>query len=545
MDHFYSGQLRNYRLQIIRAFSNFSVKYGDGSLRRVPCRYGDPSRIAENVVRGGSENKLLSCPFITVYIRDISMNNTRRQDPTLVDTVQVNERNYNTETQRYGNDVGNRYTVQRYMPVPYDLTVQVDIWTNNLDSKEQLAEQILVLYNPSIDIQTSVNPLDWSWLTVLEMQESITWSSRSIPQGTDNPIDVMTLNFRVPIWINPPAKVKRQSLIQEIITNIIDPASPISDMEWTTEEFLARIWTTPGNSGIVVIQEDGLTKIKLANSAGVTTDTDQNPTVVWSWSNPVVDPGSQFTWNSNTYTLTSSTNVAAMVSEIRSQLPDDTYNCLLFNQNQIQFISTNVLDQTFTEITPGVLNGLGLPSTYAGGNLAWWRFFKPFGDFRSYDQWATQGSKLKIRLTDNPDKTQPAIEGYMDFDPQDQNKIIWRIDQTTLPGTQIDNINAVVNPQLSGPNAGLPPAQTGQRYLLTDDMPETNIAWQGNLAAVTNSIVEYDGSNWFVDFDPAANSTNNFWVYSQMTGRYLEWKNETWGNLAWGLYRPGQWYLSI
>ena len=220
MDHFYSGQLRNYRMQIIRAFSNFSVKYGDGTLRRVPCRYGDPSRIAENVVRGGSENKLLSCPFITVFIRDIAMNNTRRQDPTLVDTVQVNERNYNTETQRYGNDVGNRYTVQRYMPVPYDLTVQVDIWTNNLDSKEQLAEQILVLYNPSIDIQTSVNPLDWSWLTVLEMQESITWSSRSIPQGTDNPIDVMTLNFRIPIWINPPAKVKRQSLIQEIITNI-------------------------------------------------------------------------------------------------------------------------------------------------------------------------------------------------------------------------------------------------------------------------------------------------------------------------------------
>ena len=545
MDHFYSGQLRNYRMQIIRAFSNFSVKYGDGTLRRVPCRYGDPSRIAENVVRGGSENKLLSCPFITVYIRDIAMNNTRRQDPTLVDTVQVNERNYNTETQRYGNDVGNRYTVQRYMPVPYDLTVQVDIWTNNLDSKEQLVEQILVLYNPSIDIQTSVNPLDWSWLSVLEMQESITWTSRSIPQGTENPIDVMTLNFRVPIWINPPAKVKRQSLIQEIITNIIDPTSNIAAMEWTTEEFLARVWTTPGNSGIIVGQENGLTKIQLANSAGVTTDTDQNPTVVWSWANPVVDPGSQFIWNSNTYTISSSTNVAAMVSEIRSQLPNDTYNCLLFNQNQIQFISTNVLDQTFTEVTPGILNSLGLPATYNGGTLAWWRFFKPFGDFRSYDQWATQGSKLKIRVTDNPDKNQPAIEGYMDFDPQDQNKIIWRLDTTTLPGTEITAINAVVDPQRSGPNVGLPPAQAGQRYLLVNDMPESNLAWMGNLAAVTNSIVEYDGSSWFVDFDPTAHINDVDWVYSQITGRYLQWKDQNWTNLINGLYRPGQWYLSI
>lgn len=545
MDHFYSGQLRNYRMQIIRAFSNFSVKYGDGTLRRVPCRYGDPTRIAENVIRGGSENKLLSCPFITVYVKDISMNNNRRQDPTLVDTVQVNERNYNTQTQRYGNDVGNRYTVQRYMPVPYDLSVQVDIWTNNLDAKEQLVEQILVLYNPSIDIQTSVNPLDWSFLTVLEMQDSITWTSRSIPQGTENPIDVMTLNFRVPIWINPPAKVKRQSLIQEIITNIINPTSNITAMEWTTEEFLARIWTTPGNSGIVVVQEDGLTKIKLANAGGVTTDTLANPTVVWSWPDPVVDPGSQFIWNGNTYTITSSSNVASMVSEIRSQLPNDTYNCLLFNQNQIQFISTDVLNQTFTEITPGVLNNLGLPATYTGGTLAWWRFFKPFGDFRSYDQYASQGSKLKIRLTDNPDKNEPAIEGYMDYDPQDQNKVIWRLDISTLPGTELTAINAVVDPQRTGPNAGLPPAQLGQRYLLTNDMPETNVSWSGNLAAVENSIVEYDGSSWFVDFDPVANATTNYWVYSQWTGRYLQWKSEAWSNLINGLYRPGQWYLSI
>ena len=40
------------------------------------------------------------------------------------------------------------------MPVPYNLTMQVDIWTSNSDQKFQLLEQILTLYNPSVDINS-------------------------------------------------------------------------------------------------------------------------------------------------------------------------------------------------------------------------------------------------------------------------------------------------------------------------------------------------------------------------------------------------------
>jgi len=79
MDFWYSAQLRQYRLQIIRAFSNFQVQTGQGGpnntveLIRVPCRYGDPSRVAELIVRGNSENKILSVPFITCTINSINM----------------------------------------------------------------------------------------------------------------------------------------------------------------------------------------------------------------------------------------------------------------------------------------------------------------------------------------------------------------------------------------------------------------------------------------------------------------------------------------
>jgi len=130
MDYFFAGQLRQYRLQFIRAFSNFKVDVGPpGSplLKRVPCRYGDASRIASMIVAGNSENKSPTTPFISCMINNIAMAPNRRQDPMLVEKVQVNEREYDEENQRYTQDLGNRYTLERYMPVPYDLTMQVDI----------------------------------------------------------------------------------------------------------------------------------------------------------------------------------------------------------------------------------------------------------------------------------------------------------------------------------------------------------------------------------------------------------------------------------
>ena len=544
MQYFYSGQIRNYRLQIIRAFSNFYIKYGTGELVRVPCRYGDPSRIAENVVRGGSENKVLSCPFITCHISSINMNSTRRQDPTFVDTVQVNERLYDEETQRYGNDIGNRYTVQRYMPVPYDITVTVDVWTNNLDQKEQLAEQLLVLYNPSITIQTSVNALDWSILSYIEMQDSITWTSRSIPQGTDNPIDVMTMTFKVPVWINPPAKVKRQAIIHEIITDIVDVtgAQNVRDVNWESAEFLTRIFTEPGDHGINIISENGQTKLQLATAAGQLTDPDRNATVVWGTTNPDLTVGDQFTWNGHNCEVTS--NIVAVATEsFNSQTPNG-YTCMLFNGNQPQFINYTNLDMTFSEVTPGVLSTLGLPAIYPGGNFAWWRLLQAYGNFKSYSQYNTSGSKLKVRLTDDVSPSGPGVVGYLDYDVNNQNQMIWRIDQTTLPGTQIANIDAVINPEKTGPDSGLPEAATGHRYLLTADMAQDNLIW-GTLAATADTIVEYDGAEWFVAWDPASNQDVTYWVYNEYSNKYLLWQNNQWQNFMSGLYRPGQWSLSI
>ena len=222
--YFYDGQIRKYLKQFMRFFAGFSVSMGtdvNGNpiYQTVPVRYGDPSRMAATVLKNNSENTLNTVPMITSYISDMSLAADRRTNPTHQEQLQVYEKKFDPNTNQYVNQAGNTYTIYRYMPVPYDLSMQVDIWTSNTDQKLQLLEQILVLFNPSIDLRTNDNLFDWSRVNHIELV-NVNWSSRNIPTGTENPIDVATLTFKVPVWINPPALVTKQTLIYNIINTI-------------------------------------------------------------------------------------------------------------------------------------------------------------------------------------------------------------------------------------------------------------------------------------------------------------------------------------
>lgn len=222
LDFWYDDQIRRYLLQLVRLFSHFKVREYTSTgpkYNRVPAKYGDSSRLVASILRNNSENVLNSAPMIAVYIDSIEIDRARSQDPFLQDTRQVAERAFDSNTGKYTSEQGNLYTIQRYMPVPYKLTIKVDIWTTNTDTKLQLLEQIMVLFNPSVQLQSNDNPLDWSNVFEVEMT-NINWSSRSIPQGVDETLDIASMTFEVPIWISPPAKVKRQSIIQTIIADI-------------------------------------------------------------------------------------------------------------------------------------------------------------------------------------------------------------------------------------------------------------------------------------------------------------------------------------
>lgn len=219
MQHFYDKQIRRYLTQIIRMFSGFSYKDGKSNLVQVPIMYGDLTRQVSSIIRDNSENKIPSAPRMSVYITELAMDTSRLSDSSYVNKLNIRERAVDSNGVEYLRKEGKNYTVERLMPTPYDLTVNVDIWTTNTDQKLQLIEQILMLFNPSLEIQTTDNYVDWTSLSVINL-ENVTWSSRSIPTGTESEIDVATLTFKTPIYISPPAKVKKLGVIQNIITAI-------------------------------------------------------------------------------------------------------------------------------------------------------------------------------------------------------------------------------------------------------------------------------------------------------------------------------------
>ena len=550
MQYWYSSQIRQYRLQFIRAFSNFSVKTGRGGpnntdeLIRVPCRYGDPTRIAATILRGNSENKILSVPFISCFISSISMNPGRRQDPQLVVPVTINERRYDDEIGRYTNEIGNRYTVERYMPVPYDLTMQVDIWTDNTDIKEQLLEQILVLYNPAIDIQTSVNPIDWTVLSYIEMQDNITWSSRSIPVGTENPIDVATLLFKIPIWINPPAKVKKQSIINQIVTNIVEGYKDPDAVEWTEYEFLARNITTPGDATIKISpRPTGDYSIYLCDSALSTIDNEQLPTVTFASAVPNLFPGMQFMWNGNQITI-NHTTIDAAVNDVRSCITGTNLNCVVYNDTTMQFINTSGGDNQFDDILPGSLEALGLlASVYPGGTYAWWRFFQLYGSLKSYSSFGSNASQIRLKTQDDLDQTSSDLVGWINIDSINQNQIIWTPDMQSFPSVTLSPIDMIVDPTRSGPGGLLPPPAIGQRYLLTDAPAEQSVSW-GTISAKVNDIIEFNGSFWAVSWSAELNTNGIQYVMNNKSGRMYKWDGQ-WSSLVQNQYLQGLWRISL
>ena len=262
-DYFYDGQVKRYLTQFMRLMSNFSYKDARGKLVEVPVRYGDMNRQVASIMKKNSENIIQSAPFIACYIKDMQHDRSRMQDPTFVDRVNIRSADYNPDTGR-ATSQGGGYTVERLMPTPYLATFSADIWSSNTDQKLQIWEQITVLFNPSMELQSTDNYIDWSSLSVVEL-ESQTFESRSIPQGLESDISIANLQFTCPIWINPPAKVKKLGIITKIISNVfasealgtIVESGAYKDTALTElfsgEVVRGKIVVTPGGFGLVVL----------------------------------------------------------------------------------------------------------------------------------------------------------------------------------------------------------------------------------------------------------------------------------------------------
>lgn len=454
-DYHYSGQIRRFLIQFGKIFSNWTVTKGKDPagnliLMRVPVMYGDQSRQAAAAIANNSPSNLPSAPLITYYISGFEYDQKRMQEPYFVEKLTVRQRAYDQDSQSYETTQGQAFTVERLMPVPYTLRLTVDIWTTNTQQKQEIIEQLGVLFNPSLEIQSTDNYIDWTSLTTVT-QEGITYSSRSIPQGTSNPIDILTWKFVIPIWISAPAKLKKMGVIQKIITSIHE-----------------------GNA-LDDIQNDDI------------------------------------------------------LLGTRQKITPYGYKLLLLG-NSLQLLPAN---QTFN---PPNTN-LDLPDS-PNTSVYWSSLLNVYG--------AVRPGISQIWLQ-NP-YMETDIVGTIVPDPVDDRLLIYNIDPDTLPQNTLDPVDSVINPLLTGPNAGLPGPINGKRYLIVEDIGSENnttVAW-GNLVAKANDIIQYNSSEgeWQVAFDSQIAEDIEF-VTNITTGVQYRFVDGSWMKSVDGWYEAGDWSVVI
>ena len=389
MDFFFDNQTRRYLLQFMRIFSDIRVRNGPDAnglytITRVPIVYGDPSWVVAQIIKGGSENTLMPAPMFSAYIDSISMSPDRRQDTQFVGKVSTVERNVqgyggagsanngicdDLQSATYGSQPGVRYDVERYMPVPYDITFKLDCWTTNTSNKLQVFEQIATIFNPSIQLQQNSNLLDWTSIFEVWL-EDYTWTNRSIPQGGEQDRDVMTFKFKVPVWINPPAKVKRSTLIAEIVTNVFNVAD-VNNIEASLDGDYDSFRTCFGGIPLQIITTEGNYKISVARNGAQEEITllnqDGNALPVQSWQKLIQIYG-QITPNITKIRLKLDPNIDVSDADIIGGIAEDPtrQNVLIFTPD-IDTLPANTIMPIMDIIDPTeMMPGNGLPVAAAG-----------------------------------------------------------------------------------------------------------------------------------------------------------------------------------
>jgi hypothetical protein len=462
--YFYDEQIRRFLLQFTRIFSGFQVQYGreDGSeefaLLRVPVRYGDASRNAQTIIQENSRNSLPSTPLMTFYIAGLDYDRPRMQDPYFVSKIAVRQRTYDPDTDSYETTQGNAFTIERLMPVPYKMTINLDIWTSNTHQKFQLVEQIATLFNPSLEIQSTDNYIDWTSLSVLEL-ESTQFSSRTIPMGTENPIDICTMRFNLPIWISSPAKLKKLGVVERIVASVFD---------------------SQGDANEAINDND-------------------------------------------------------LLLGTRQKITPFGYKLAVID-NQIQCLQSTV------RVPNGSPANLDPTELVSDSNLLWPAVIDLYGKLRPGI------SQIRLERRDGSE-----IIGTITINPNDDRLVIFDVDPDTTPQNTLPPIDAIIDPLISGPGSGLPPAANGQRYLLTqgtgaDGDVDPAVAWVGesgrNLIARANDIIEYTSQRWRVIFNAQSQAVQQY-VTNITTGIQYEWNGEFWQKSYQGVYPGGTWSIVL
>ena len=352
---------------------------------------------------------------------------------------------------------------------------------------------MLVLFNPALELQTTDNYIDWTSLTVLNL-DRVTWSSKQVPVGADTPIDIATLSLSTPIWISPPVKVKHLGVITKIITSLYNNAE-------TSEN------TYIDGLGHPLVSSDVTMVGKL--STQYTTITDYNIQV----------------YNGQVILLGKSESVVPL--EPTLEMPVRQGTPIIWQEVFDRYPGKYIAGSSTLYLLQS--NGTEVVGTVAINPL--------------------DSTILTVAWDADTLSTNTGIDsqGKFDWDPEYDGENSHRANS---PGT----FDAIIDPLKVGPGHGITDLQEGDRFLIIDDIGNIDNedgadAWKNlngtDFVAHANDIVEWSGNEWSVIFN--SNQETNVIIYQTniYTGIQYIWNGISWNKSFEGEYKKGSWRLEL
>lgn len=221
--YYYDEQLRKYIVQFAAIFAGMEVMVGwnedhEPEIIHVPIKNASMDRVVGSIVGENTQNKPVRIPIMSFHLTGIDMAPDRRKG--------IGQTKRNTYMPTGGVFPDDLKVVYQRQPVPYVAQFELGIWTSNQYQHHQIIEQILTLFDPLVQLQTTDELFDTTRLTTVELVD--VRFDENVPQATDRRLIQTRMGFLVPIYLSTSVDV-RANYVKDILLRIGAIGSDVSN----------------------------------------------------------------------------------------------------------------------------------------------------------------------------------------------------------------------------------------------------------------------------------------------------------------------------
>jgi hypothetical protein len=214
--YYYNGQLKKFIIGFANIFKGLQVQTGfdacnEQSFIEVPICYGSRDRVVASIGARNTQNQQHTLPIMSCYMTGLELAPDRFHGNGQMDT--------RTALEQGGVFPDDVKVIQRLVPVPYNMSMELSLYSSNTDQMYQMLEQLLLLFEYDMKLQFNDAPFDWTRVTKV-LLTGIN-NEENYPLGPDRRAIVWSMTFELPIWLSLPADV-RTGIIQSIVIQIGD-----------------------------------------------------------------------------------------------------------------------------------------------------------------------------------------------------------------------------------------------------------------------------------------------------------------------------------